>query len=131
MAEAQEKTSPAPNPVRPPTSDERRQLADWLLGTGAYGPQDARMTADAAYVAVFESYVTGGPGYAGKVMSVVWDGAPSTFDVFTWQDGKMERSGREYDEKECDRCGGTGGTLCGNCWRRYSDRLWERRDRAA
>jgi len=45
------------------------------------------------------------------------DGAPSFFDVFTWEQGEMVRSGREYDEKECDRCGEPNGTLCANCWR--------------
>ena len=58
------------------------------------------------YVAVYDHYCTGCTGYYGKLMSVVWDGSPSFFDVFTWKDGKLERSGRDYDQKECDRCGG-------------------------
>jgi hypothetical protein len=124
-------TSPGvPNPVRPPNADERKQLADWLLSTGAYDPEDARLIVEAAYVAVFDSYCTGGPGYVGKVISVVWDGAPSMFDVFVWQNGTMERSGREYDQKACDRCGGMGGTLCWNCWRDEAHGLRERHRRA-
>ncbi|HYH66195.1 MAG TPA: hypothetical protein VD866_15995 [Urbifossiella sp.] len=53
--------------------------------------------ADSAYTAVYDRYSTGGPGYAGKLMSVVWDGAPSFSDVFTWEDGTMVRSPRDYD----------------------------------
>ena len=118
-------TSPAEYTPRSSTADERKQLADWLISTGAYDAENARLTAEAAYIAVFDDYRTGGPGYAGKVMSVIWDGAPSMFDLFTWQGGTMERNGREYDEKECDRCGSSGGTLCSNCWRDHSNAYQE------
>jgi len=53
-------------------------------------------------------------------MSVVWDGAPSFFDVFTWEDGVMVRSGRDYDDKACDRCNAGNASLCFNCWRHVS-----------
>jgi hypothetical protein len=122
MATAHEDTSPAEYTPRPPNAEEKKQLADWLLATGAYEADDAASLADCAYVAVFDHYATGCPGYVGKVISVVWDGSPSTFDVFTWEDGVMECSGREYDEKECDRCKGKGGTLCWDCWRADSRR---------
>lgn len=72
---------------------------------------------------MYDDYCTGGPGYAGKLLSVVWDGGPSFFDVFTWQGGQMERTGREFDEKECDHCGAKNGTLCANCWRQWDARL--------
>jgi hypothetical protein len=107
------RTSQAP---RTPTPDELQQLADCLVSIG-YDPNDAISIAGCAYVAVYDDYCTGGPGYFGKLMSVVWDAAPSFFDVFTWKNWKMERSGRDYDEKECDRCGAKNGTLCVNCWR--------------
>src|SRR5438552_3261007 len=95
-------TSQAP---RSPTPDELRQLADYLLSLGAYESDDALGVACSTYVAVYDHYCTGCTGYYGKLMSVVWDGSPSFFDVFTWKDGKLERSGRDYDQKECDRCG--------------------------
>jgi hypothetical protein len=81
------------------------------------GSEDAEGIAAAAYVAVYDHYMTGSPGYVGKLMSVVWDDAPSFFDVFTWEKGQIVRSGRDYDAKECDRCGAKNGTLCWNCWR--------------
>jgi hypothetical protein len=124
MANAKE-TSPASDYLpRPPTREEQRQLADFLVSLGEYEADDARSIAEAAYVAVYEHYSTGGPGYCGKLMSVVWDGSPSTFDIFTYRGGEMVRSGREYDEKECDRCGAKNASLCVNCWK-----LHERRPR--
>lgn len=94
---------------RKPTGEELSQLADWLLSQG-YFQDDATWIAQAAFVSVFDRYVTGGPGYSGKLLSVVWDGSPSTYDVFTWHDGKMVHCGREYDQKECGRCGKKDGT---------------------
>lgn len=70
-----------------------------------------------AYIAVYDRYITGSPGYIGKLMTVVWDAGPSFYDVFVWQDGKIERCGREFDDRECSRCGAANGTLCFNCWR--------------
>jgi hypothetical protein len=110
-------TSPAEqNTPRPPNDDELLQLAHWLADNG-HEDEGAILVARGAYVAVYDHYMTGGPGYVGKLMSVVWDGAPSFFDVFTWEKGVMQRSDREYDEKECCRCGNKNGTLCWSCWR--------------
>ena len=50
---------------------------------------------DNAYIAVFDRYCTGCPGYCGKVMSVIWDGSPSTFDVYTWRDGELHHVKRD------------------------------------
>src|SRR5947209_4610194 len=110
-----EQTSSARNQPRAPNAEELRQLAGYLLSLGAYEAEDAKGVAECAYAAVYDRYCTDCPGYAGKVMSVVWSGSPSFFDVFTWEDGKLERSGRDYDEKECDRCGARNGTLCWGC----------------
>lgn len=106
----------APTHPRPPNPNELRQLADWLRGQG-YDREDADSTAGSAFVAVYDHYTTGGPGHAGKLMSVVWDGSPSFFDVFTWEGGGMARTGRDEDAKACDRCGACNGTLCRDCWR--------------
>lgn len=53
-------------------------------------------------------------------MSVVWDGGPSCFDVFTWEGGTMVRSTREHDENACDHCGTGSDTLRADCWRRWT-----------
>ena len=108
--------TPLSQTPRPPTEDELRQLAGRLRREYGLHPDETGYV-HAAYIAVYDHYQTGCPGYCGKLMSVEWDGAPSFFDVFTWEQGTMVRSGREYGEKECDRCGGRNGTLCANCWR--------------
>src|SRR5262245_23185168 len=93
-----ETTPQAENQPRSPNAEELRQLADYLLSLGAYEPDDATAIARCAFVAVYDTYCTDCPGYCGKLMSVVWGGAPSFFDVFVWEDGKMLRSGSDYDE---------------------------------
>lgn len=47
---------------------------------------------DGACVAVFDHYATDCPGYAGKILLVVWGGMPSQVDSFVWLDGKMKKS---------------------------------------
>jgi hypothetical protein len=110
------------NSPRSPNDEELRQLAGYLFSTGEYEHEYALAIAQEASVAVYDHYITDGPGYVGKVMSVVWSGSPTFFDVFTWEDGHFTRNGREYDEKTCDRCGQMNGTLCSNCWRSWSSR---------
>lgn len=83
---------------RNPTTGELQELTEYLLSEG-YDAEDAAETAASAYAAVYDHYSTGGPGYVGKLMSVVWDSSPFIFDVFTWEDGKMERSDREIDTR--------------------------------
>jgi hypothetical protein len=75
---------------RPPTSKEITQLKK-LLCPGGVDP----LSINCAYIAVFDHYITDSPGYAGKLMSVVWDGSPSIYDVYVWVDGKIR-----YVEKE-------------------------------
>lgn len=126
MANANE-TSPAKNRVRVPTPGELAELATWLQSTG-HDPDVAKGTAECASIAVFDDYCTDCPGYSGKLMSVVWSGSPTFFDVFTWEDGKLERSGRDYDQHECSRCGASNGTLCCNCWRSHERKATARSD---
>jgi hypothetical protein len=122
-------TSPATssplNTPRPANAAELEQLAGWLRDQG-HDADDAAETAANAYVAVYDSYMTGGPGFCGKLMSVVWDGSPSFFDVFTSDGGKLVREDRDYDEKECVGCGGKNGMLCYGCWRSWSGKTAEK-----
>lgn len=104
---------------RCPTTSESQDLAWWLHEKG-HAAGDASDFAEAAYVAVFDDYMTDCPGYMGKVMFVVWPASPTMFDVFVWDDGQFRRESREYDEKACDRCGKSAGTLCYFCWQEDS-----------
>lgn len=82
---------------RPPNTGELAELGRWLSGQG-YEPDEARLTAQSAYVAVYDKYISGSPGFVGKLMSVVWDGGPSIFDVFIWEDGAMTCVDRDNGE---------------------------------
>ena len=36
-----------------------------------------------SFVSVTDRYITDGPGYAGKVISVVWSGSPTIYNIYT------------------------------------------------
>ena len=42
----------------------------------------ARQLVDQAYIIVFDDYVTGGPGWCGKLIFVIWDGGPEQHEVY-------------------------------------------------
>ena len=109
---------------RSPNTEELRQLIDCLRAQG-HDPDTAAELVRCASLAVFDDYVSGSPGYAGKVMCVVWDGGPSFFDVFIWEKGKLLRSDRDDDAKQCGECGSTNGTVCRDCRKARSARSSE------
>ena len=82
--------------ARPATRTELRQLAGWIHQSFPDVPERTLELLQDAAIAVFDNYITDCPGYAGKVMSVVWSGSPTFFDVFTWSDGKLRQEDREY-----------------------------------
>lgn len=47
------------------------------------------------YSVVFDDYITDGPGYAGKVMLVVWPAYPNMFDCYIWEQGKIKQLEQE------------------------------------
>jgi hypothetical protein len=77
---------------RPPVRGELHELSEWLVQQGCYR-DDADMIARNAYVAVYDHFATGCPGYIGKLMSVVWDGL--SHDAFISRDGSIQQL---YDE---------------------------------
>lgn len=82
--------------ARLPTKEEKRQLTNLLMNARGTSHEETRDAVEAAYIGVFDQYVTGGPGYMGKAMFVVWDGSPSFFDVFTWNEvGSIEQETSE------------------------------------
>lgn len=101
------------------TAEEMNQLSLFLQSTG-YEQEEANGLIQDCSAAVFDEYITDCPGYAGKIMSVIWSGSPSFFDVYIWENGEIVRSGRDYDDHECSKCGASNGTLCSGCWREYS-----------
>ncbi len=73
---------------RAPTGHELNELTEWELTMGL-DKETAEGLVQSAYVAVFDEYQSDGPVYAGKIMTVVWSGMPSVFNVFVWHEGKM------------------------------------------
>ena len=49
------------------------------------GPGGGLEQLQSAYIAVFRNYITGGPGYAGTVYLILWDGAPEFVSVAFWE----------------------------------------------
>lgn len=79
---------------RKPNAKERRQLLDWLADQRKEPSilENEEEEIAGCAIAVFDGYITDGPGYCGKIMTVVWSGAPSIFNVFTFNTdtGKLE-----------------------------------------
>lgn len=75
---------------RTPTPAERNELRDYISATGS----DPTLV-DSVFIAVFDHFVTGSPGYAGKIMTVIWDGSPSTYDVYVWTNGNIDYVAKE------------------------------------
>ena len=77
------------NKPRQATTEEKQELIDKLVEMG-YDREDETQTMDHNYIAVFDHYISDCPGYAGKLMVVVW-GYPEAYDAFIWIDGKITK----------------------------------------
>ena len=75
---------------RIPTMQEKKELIDYLVKHDNFAAEDIEDTVNCAYIAIFDDYVTGGPGYSGKVMVVVYDGDPSQTETYKWQRERNE-----------------------------------------
>src|SRR5205807_6962363 len=72
-----------------PTQAEKNELAAYLMATDYANPEDERENVEGyvenAAIAVFDDYITGSVGNAGKVMVVVYDSAPEHTETYIWQ----------------------------------------------
>lgn len=80
---------------RIPTEAEKEQLVQFLLLREYQNPsgedeKQERGFVEEAAIAVFDDYITDGPGYAGKVMIVVWSGSPGLTQTFIWHREEIE-----------------------------------------
>lgn len=76
--------------MRVPTYDEWEQLVAFQVDRVYKDPkqedwEQERENVKNIWACVFEDYITDGPGYAGRVMVVVWGGSPSFTETFIWQ----------------------------------------------
>ena len=80
---------------RKPTEEEKEQLVQYVILSQYRNPSDEeeqqeRGFVEGAAIAVFDHYMTDSPGYAGKVMVVVWPGSPGQTQTFIWQREEIE-----------------------------------------
>jgi hypothetical protein len=85
---------------RKPTEIEIESLVDTLVFKYGFQPFDdevrqLRDEVENAAISVFDNYITDGPGYAGKVMTVVWPGSPTFFQCFVEED---EHGGKYWQD---------------------------------
>ena len=80
---------------RKPTKTEKQDLTRYQTNVSGQETEDMGRIVESSSVAVFDDYITGGPGYSGKVMMVVWEASPSIFDVYTWKNGQIHQEERE------------------------------------
>lgn len=80
-------------PAREPTEAELQAFFDFQLQAIYRDPAEVicqedrdQVTGDieAARVAVFDNYISDGPGYTGSLMVVIWGGGPETFELYGW-----------------------------------------------
>jgi len=73
---------------RIPTKEEKIELVEYLLSHDYNNDENERVNiegfVESAAIAVFDHYITNSPGYSGKLMVVVYDGAPEMSETYTW-----------------------------------------------
>jgi len=73
---------------RIPTKEEKIELVEFLLRHDLQNDENERVNiegfVESAAIAVFDNYITSSPGYSGKLMIVVYQGAPEMTETYTW-----------------------------------------------
>lgn len=85
------------NTPRKATEEEVEQVIDAVVFDKGFEKEDVENSVRGAYIAVFDEYITGSPGYVGKVILVVYDGAPEQYEAY------IKRSKPEKDEPVLER----------------------------
>ena len=73
---------------RIPTREEKIELLEHILKHDYKNDENERVNiegfVESAAIEVFDNYITSSPGYSGKLMVVVYDGAPEMTETYTW-----------------------------------------------
>jgi hypothetical protein len=73
---------------RSPTKEEKIELVEYILKHDYKNDENERLNiagfVEGAAIAVFDNYITSSPGYSGKLMVVVYEGAPEMTETYTW-----------------------------------------------
>jgi hypothetical protein len=85
---------------RIPTKEEKIGLVEYILKYDLRNDENERAIiegfVESAAIAVFDNYTTGSPGYSGKLMVVVYDGAPEMTETYTWEKEKESTIAKLY-----------------------------------
>ncbi len=86
------------NNPRGPTHGELDQLKTWIESNWkSFDFSAFPEWHSILYIAVFDRYMTDGPGYVGKLMYVINAGSPSWCDIFVWRDDRIDHIGTHND----------------------------------
>jgi len=69
--------------VREPTKKELSEIISIEHKKSGVEIETVKDWVYTAFIAVVDDYITDCPGYSGKVISVVWGGSPSIYNVYT------------------------------------------------
>jgi hypothetical protein len=85
---------------RIPTREEKTELIEYLLRRDYKNDENERENiegfVESAAIAVFDNYITSSPGYSGKLMIVVYEGAPEMTETYTWVKDNENNSPKLY-----------------------------------
>ena len=102
---------------RKPNENELNQLREYLaVEMGCWHNETDEETENIngllenAAIAVFDDYITDCPGYVGKVIMVVWPGAPEMYEVFIVENEEFvhldqDKGFVKEKERVCKGCG--------------------------
>lgn len=88
--------------VRKPTKEELADWKKWFLKENSHNyylslEQNADDYIESYYFGVIDDYISDCPGYAGRLMFVVY-GFPQAFELFEWDsNGKLKRVKSEHE----------------------------------
>jgi hypothetical protein len=83
--------------MRPPNELECLDIIAYMESQGAADLWEPGAMMDdllgRTCIGVADKYITDGPGYAGRVIVIIWPGAPETHDVLCYdKEGKLYRA---------------------------------------
>jgi hypothetical protein len=85
---------------RIPTKEEKIELVEYILQQDYKNDENERLNiagfVESASIAVFDNYITSSPGYSGKLMVVVYEGAPEMTETYTWVKEKESNIAKLY-----------------------------------
>jgi len=85
---------------RNPTREEKIELVEYILKHDLKNDKSERENiegfVEGAAIAIFDNYTTSSPGYSGKLMVVVYEGAPEMTETYTWDKGNESNSAKLY-----------------------------------